>query len=157
MSIACNIRPVVSKDLSDLKTVIDANELFPSEMLDDIMSDYFSNDNSHEIWLTSTVENQPVAIAYCAPEKMTEGTWNLYLIAVHPNHQGQGIGTAMVSHTEQILAVQGERILLVETSGLDSFTKTRSFYQGCGYEEEARIREFYQAGEDKIVFRKSLI
>ena len=25
-----------------------------------------------------------------------------------------------------------------------------------GYDEEARIREFYQAGEDKVVFRKML-
>ncbi|MEM9508310.1 MAG: GNAT family N-acetyltransferase, partial [Cyanobacteria bacterium P01_E01_bin.35] len=30
------------------------------------------------------------------------------------------------------------------------------FYRKCGYEQEAQIREFYQAGEDKIIFRKSL-
>ena len=157
MSIARYIRPVVAKDLADLKTVIDASELFPSDMLEDMMSDYFSNDKSQEIWLTSTIEDRTVSIVYSAPEKMTEGTWNLYLIAVHPDYQGQGIGTAMVQHVEQMLSKQGERILLVETSGLDCFAKTRSFYQRCGYEEEARIREFYQAGEDKIVFRKSLI
>jgi len=157
MSIACNIRPVVAQDLAALKTVIDASELFPSDMLEDMMSGYLNNDKSQEIWLTNTVEERLVAIAYCAPEKMTEGTWNLYLITVHPNHQGQGIGTAMVHHVEQMLSKRGERILLAETSGLDSFAKTRSFYHRCGYEEEARIREFYQAGEDKIVFRKSLI
>ena len=44
----------------------------------------------------------------------------------------------------------------METSGLASFESTRKFYRKCGYEEEARIREFYQAGEDKIVFRKLL-
>ena len=87
---------------------------------------------------------------------MTEGTWNLYLIAVHPQHQGLGYGTSMMKYIEQLLSDRGERILLVETSGLDGFEKTRSFYRRCGYEEEARIREFYQAGEDKIVFRKSL-
>lgn len=55
-----------------------------------------------------------------------------------------------------MLAARGERVLLVETSGLASFERTRAFYRKCGYDEEARIREFYQAGEDKIVFRKSL-
>ena len=45
---------------------------------------------------------------------------------------------------------------LVETSGLPEFERARAFYRKCGYEEEARIREFYNAGEDKIVFRKAL-
>ncbi len=62
----------------------------------------------------------------------------------------------MLCHIEQKLAARGERILLVETSGLESFEGTREFYRKCGYEKEAQIREFYQAGEDKIVFRKSL-
>ena len=40
--------------------------------------------------------------------------------------------------------------------GLDEFERTRQFYRGLGYDEEARIREFYAAGEDKITYRKSL-
>ena len=157
MPISCDIRPVTAQDLAALKTVIDANELFPSQMLDEMVSGYLNHQESQEIWLTGTIDSRALAVAYCAPEKMTEGTWNLYLIAVHPEYQGQGIGTAMIEHVEQILATQGERILLVETSGLDDFAPTRSFYQQRGYEEEARIRDFYQAGEDKIVLRKSLL
>ncbi|MEM7756684.1 MAG: GNAT family N-acetyltransferase [Cyanobacteria bacterium P01_A01_bin.40] len=149
------IRPIKPDDLPALKTVIDANELFPSNMLDDMISDYFNNEDSHDYWFTYD-EDQPVAIAYCAPEKMTQGTWNLYLIAVHPNYQGSGRGTSMLQNIEQKLSSRGERILLVETSGLDSFNRTRAFYRQCGYEQEAQIREFYQAGEDKIIFRKSL-
>jgi len=157
MTLPYHIRPVIAEDLSSLKIVITANELFPSEMLDDMLSDYLSNEQSQEIWLSATVANKPIAITFCAPEKMTEGTWNLYLIAVHPEYQRQGIGTTIERHVEKTLTAQGERILLVETSGLASFAKTRKFYHRCGYQEEARIREFYQAGEDKIVFRKSLV
>lgn len=149
------IRPVKPEDLPALKTVIDANQLFPSAMLDEMISDYFSNENSNDFWLTYD-DGKPIAIAYCAPEKLTEGTWNLYLIAVHSDCQGKGIGTSMLHYIEQRLADCGERILLVETSGLTSFERTREFYRKCGYEKEARIREFYQAGEDKIVFRKLL-
>ena len=46
------IRPSRVDDLPALKTVIDANELFPSEMLDEMMSDYFDDQNSSELWLT---------------------------------------------------------------------------------------------------------
>jgi len=87
---------------------------------------------------------------------MTSGTWNLYLIAVHPLHQGKGCGGALVATLEAMLAARGERVLLVETSSLPEFERTRAFYVKHGYDEEARIREFYKAGEDKIVFRKAL-
>lgn len=156
MPINQNIRPITPNDVPILKKVIDANGLFPSDMLDDMISDYFDHDNSSDFWLTYE-DYEPVAIAYCAPEKMTEGTWNLYLIAVHPDYQGKGLGTSMVRYIEKMLTKRGERLLLVETSGLTQFDRTRAFYRQCGFDEEARIREFYQAGEDKIVFRKSLI
>lgn len=150
------IRAIAVEDVTALKGVIDANELFPSEMLDEMMAGYFDDLDSRDIWLTDEDEDGVVAIAYCAREKMTEGTWNLFLIAVHPKRQGQGRGTAMVNYIEKMLAEKGERLLLVETSGLPEFERTRAFYRQCGYEEEARIREFYQRGEDKIVFRKAL-
>jgi ribosomal protein S18 acetylase RimI-like enzyme len=150
-----NIRAVTLNDLPSLKVVIKANDLFPSDMLDEMISGYFNHKSGSEYWLTYE-ESKPVAIAYCAPEQMTEGTWNLYLIAVHPDYQGQGIGTSLLHYIEQMLISRGERILLIETSSLETFEDTREFYRKCGYNEEARIREFYQAGEDKIVFRKLL-
>ncbi len=149
------IRPITPEDLPALKAVIDRNELFPSDMLDEMISDYFNNKDSRDYWFTYD-DGKPVAIAYCAPEKMTEGTWNLYLIAVHPDRQGLGYGKSMLHHIEQRLAGCGERILLVETSSLESFERTQKFYLKCGYQKEAQIREFYQAGEDKIIFLKSL-
>jgi ribosomal protein S18 acetylase RimI-like enzyme len=149
------IRAVTLNDLPDLKAVIEANDLFPSEMLDDMISGYFNHKSGSEYWFTCE-DSKPVAISYCAPERMTEGTWNLHLIAVHPDYQGQGLGTSMLHYIEQILTARGERVMLVETSSLETFEGTRKFYRKCGYDEEARIREFYQAGEDKIVFRKSL-
>jgi ribosomal protein S18 acetylase RimI-like enzyme len=148
------IRPVTPGDTTALKAVIDASGLFPSDMLDEMLAGYFSGAEDQG-WLTDD-ESGPVGLAYFAPERMTVGTWNLYLIAMHPDRQGQGRGAALLRHVEQELAGRGERVLLVETSGLPAFERTRTFYRKCGYDEEARIRDFYQAGEDKIVFRKAL-
>jgi ribosomal protein S18 acetylase RimI-like enzyme len=47
-------------------------------------------------------------------------------------------------------------VLLVHTSGLPAFARTRAFYRRAGYAEEARIRAFYAAGEDEVVFWKAL-
>jgi ribosomal protein S18 acetylase RimI-like enzyme len=149
------IRAVAPGDVPALKSVIDATGLFPSEMLDGMLAGSFEGAGGEDLWLTID-ESQPVAVAYCAPERMTQGTWNLYLIAVHPDWQGRGWGTALLAHVEHGLAARGKRILLVETSGLPDFERTRAFYRRCGYDQEASIRDFYQAGEDKIVFRKVL-
>ena len=70
--------------------------------------------------------------------------------------QSRGVGATLVRHIESVLAARGERVLLVETSGLPEFERTRAFYLANGYDEEARIREFYAAGEDKVVFAKVL-
>jgi ribosomal protein S18 acetylase RimI-like enzyme len=149
------VRPLAPGDMPAVKAVIDTNGLFPSGLLDDMTAPYLADEGGEEFWLVYE-DGSPVAVAYCAPERMTAGTWNLLLIAVHPDRQGQGIGAALTSHVEGTLAARGGRILLVETSGLPDFERTRAVYRKLGYEEEARIREFYAAGEDKIIFRKAL-
>jgi ribosomal protein S18 acetylase RimI-like enzyme len=153
------IRPIAPDDTTALIALAEATGLFgphETEELALMLADHFSGEtNSHDIWITDD-DDGLVGVAYVAPERMTEGTWNLYLIAVHPDRQRQGRGAALLAHVEQMLAQRGERVLLVETSGLESFEYVRAFYRKSGYDEEARIREFYKAGEDKIVFRKAL-
>ena len=151
-----HIRPITSDDIPVLKNIIDANQLFPSELLDEMVVDFLNNTKSKDIWLTYD-DDKPEAIAFCAPEKMTEGTWNVYLIAVHPNKQGKGYGSALMKYIEKTLTENGERLLIVETSGLDAFEQTQKFYKKNDFIEEARIRDFYQAGDDKIIFWKSLV
>ncbi len=152
-----NIKKVKKQDLNALKAVIDTSELFPSELLEGMMEDYFNNLDSKDIWLTKEINEIPMAIAYCAPERLTDGTYNLYLIAVHKDFQGSGIGSELLNYVEYLLKSNGERVLLVETSGLPEFELTRKFYEKCNYNREAVIRDFYREGEDKVVFWKKLI
>jgi ribosomal protein S18 acetylase RimI-like enzyme len=153
------IRLTTPDDTIALIALAAASGLFDPNQTDDLaqmLDKHFSDkDENQDIWLTD-YDNEPVGIAYIAPERMTEGTWNLYLIAVHPDRQKQGRGKALLGYVEQMLIERGERILLVETAGTDDFEYVREFYRQNGYEEEARIREFYAAGVDKIVFRKAL-
>lgn len=149
------IRVVERSDLDALKAIIDATELFPSHLLDEMIAGYFGRNERREIWLTNS-EGSPKAIAFCAPEDMTEGTWNLLLIAVHPDKQHSGLGKALLANLETELLKRGARILLVETSGNLEFQAAWRFYERTGFSKEARIRDFYADGEDKLVFWKAL-
>jgi ribosomal protein S18 acetylase RimI-like enzyme len=151
------IRPTAPDDTSALIALAEASGLFEpnqTEELSQMLAQYFDGD-SPDFWITDD-DNGLVGVAYVAPERMTEGTWNLYLIAVHPGCQRQGRGKVLLAHVEQMLANRGERVLLVETSGTEDFEYVRAFYRKSGYTEEARIRDFYTAGVDKIVYLKSL-
>lgn len=150
-----SVRKVEENDLPWLKEVIDSSGLFPSDMLDDMISPYLENKNPDDIWLTLE-KDRPIAIVYCAPEKLTEGTYNLYLIAVMKSHQGVGVGRHLLRELENHLKQSNVRVLLVETSGNPEFALTRKFYVQNGYVLEASIRDFYKEGEDKIVFWKKL-
>src|SRR5574344_782634 len=83
------IRLVNRNDLDALKKVIDSNELFPSELLDEMIQPYFREWNNTEFWITYEENNTPNEVAYYETERMTVETYNLYLIAVPPHFQGK--------------------------------------------------------------------
>lgn len=65
-----SIRPTQTTDCDDLKLVLDSCELFPSELLDEMIYDYFNNPETEDIWFTATSEEVPVAVGYCKPRKI---------------------------------------------------------------------------------------
>jgi ribosomal protein S18 acetylase RimI-like enzyme len=152
------IRPTTPDDTAALIALAEAIGFTPNEIeeLRELLAGYFAGSLGRDHFWVTDDDGGPVGVAYYAPERMTDGTWNLYLIAVRPDLQGQGRGSALLRYVEQTLRAQGDRLLLVETSGLPDFERTRAFYRKCGYEQEARIRDFYKAGDDKIVYRKAL-
>lgn len=153
------IRPIAPDDTTALIALANATGLFEPNQLEELgemLSDYFDgNNDSNRFWIADD-DSGLVGVAYCETERMTDRTWNLQLIAIRPDRQGQGRGTALLRYVEQTLVERGGRMLLVETSGTPEFEYTRAFYRKCGYDEEARIRDFYTEGADKIVYRKAL-
>ncbi|MDJ0644204.1 MAG: GNAT family N-acetyltransferase [Erythrobacter sp.] len=149
------IRPLARDDLDRVGHIVDSNDMFPSEMLEEMAAAYFGGEDNTHRWIVFD-RHRVEGVAYFVPERMTDGCWNLLLIAVDPDAHGRGIGTALMQCVENVLRQEDARILLVETSGVPDFVRTRAFYDGLGYEREARIREYYAAGDDKIVFRKAL-
>lgn len=150
------IRNVTRADISDLKIVLDSSGLFPAEYLEGMIDDYFNNAETKDIWFTYMDDSTPVAIGYCVPEKLTDGTYNLLAIGVMKDPQRRGIATEMMDYIEQWLRQNGGRILIVETSTDDAQTAARNFYKKISYIQEAVIRDFWRNGEDKIVFWKRL-
>ncbi|TAG12796.1 MAG: N-acetyltransferase [Rhodobacterales bacterium] len=149
------IRPSVRADIPALQDVLAATGLFPAEMLPDMMGFWTAGDEG-SYWLTAEEGGKALGFCHARPEALTEGTWNMLAIAVHPQAQGRKLGSALVDALEKVLHKAGQRILLADTSGTAAFAQTREFYRKNGYAEEARIRDFWAEGDDKVTFRKTL-
>jgi ribosomal protein S18 acetylase RimI-like enzyme len=83
---------------------------------------------------------------------MTDGVFDLYWIAVDPAAQRGGVGRALLGAVEERVRELAGRLVLIETASKPSYAATRAFYQRAGYVELARIRDYYRAGDDKIVY-----
>lgn len=151
-----NIRSLQRSDLAQLKVVLDQTELFPSDMLPEMVRPFFEDSTSTDLWYVYEHDGEPVALLYCVQEKLTEGTWNVLALAVGPSLQNRGIGALLMKYIEQFLSDRHQSTLLVETSSLPEFDCTRKFYDRIGYNKEAVIRDFYTKGDHKVVFWKSL-
>lgn len=150
------IRKVRQADTPALKEVLDTLELFPSEMLDDMITDHFNNPDNQEFWFTAVENDKPISIGYCAPEQLADGTYNLLALGVHADIQSKGTGKQMMTYIEEELRQKEQRILIIETSSTEAFESSRKFYEGLGYTKEAVIRDFWEEGNDKVVYWKKL-
>lgn len=85
----------------------------------------------------------------------TEGTWDLYWLAVDPSAYRGGVASALVEEMERRLAGHA-RLISVDTSGRPDYGPTRAFYQARGYQAVARVPDFYAPGDDQVIFTKLL-
>ena len=153
------IRPVTPADSAAVAALAISSGLFPADasgFLDKMMADYFAANQAEGHLCVIDAEAESLGVVYYQPALATDRTWFLTMIAVRADRQGQGRGAALMEHIEQALRTGGQRLLLVETSGLPSFERTRAFYANLGYGQEARVRDYYAAGEDMVLFRKVL-
>lgn len=80
----------------------------------------------------------PPGASYGAPEPFADRPWNLYFLAVSPAAHRRGVGSVLVDHVVSTLT--------------DAYRRARNFYLARSFVEEARIREYYGPGDDKVVF-----
>ncbi len=96
------------------------------------------------------------AYACWGPVPITKGAYDLYWVATHPEARGRGFGRALMDYVERRAAERNGRLLVVETSSKASYEGTVAFFRRLGYAEVSRIADFYDVGDDRIIFVKRL-
>ena len=152
-----SIRPATEPYLAAIADIAETSGLFPGDMLPDMIALFLGQEALGHIWLVACQSDEILAFVYCEPERMTVSTSNILALATRKTHRSAGIGSQLVRELEDLCRVRGDRILLVETAGLPEFDRTRAFYTREEYKRIATLPDFYDSGEDKVVFMKRLI
>ncbi len=99
---------------------------------------------------------QTVGYTCYGPIALTAASFDLYWIAVDKTLHGRSIGRLLLERTEELIGQAGGRQVYIETSNRHQYAPTRGFYLRCGYDQEALLKDFYAAGDDKVIYVKTL-
>jgi ribosomal protein S18 acetylase RimI-like enzyme len=146
-------KPHITKILRDTPEfkpfeVVIAEELIDSYLDDPVGSGYHI--------LVAEVDSTVEGYICYGPTPLTEGTWDIYWVAVSREKQDQGIGSALMKSAEKEIVKAKGRLAIIETSSTPAYEKTRNFHTSQGYEIVARIPDFYAPGDDKLILQKRL-
>jgi GNAT superfamily N-acetyltransferase len=134
-------------------------EFKPSEVIvaEEIIDSYLGDPRWSGYHILVAELDSTIAGYICfGPTPLTEGTWDIYWMAVVQDRRRQGIGGVLLDSAEKNIREAEGRLSIIETSSLPSYASTRHFYNRHGYEIVACLPDFYAVGDDKVILQKRL-
>ena len=152
------IRPMLKRDKPALMALLHSLPQFkPAEVTvaEEVLDSYLANPAGSG-YNTLVAEDGLAINGYICygPTPLTEGTWDVYWMAVSAEKQGKGVGGALLAYAEDRIKEAKGRLIVIETSSQPGYQKTRRFYSNHGYEAIARLPDFYAPGDDKVILQK---
>jgi ribosomal protein S18 acetylase RimI-like enzyme len=125
------------------------------ELIDIVFKDKKQRD--YTVYCALNDQDKLLGYICYGPSPMTEGTFDLYWIAVDPEVQSQGVGSSLIGFLEERVGEMKGRMILAETASIGQYEKTLKFYVRRGFTEVARVPDYYYPGNDRITFCKRLV
>ena len=151
---------VVATDLAAVRSIISATGMFRPNEIDvavELVEERLQQGESTGYYFVfAEFAGEVVGYVCYGPIEVTLHSYDLYWIAVSPQHQGKQIGKQLLIAAEKVIASRGGKQIYIETSGREDYSATRRFYDRCGYSAEATIRDFYAPGDDKVIYVRRL-
>jgi ribosomal protein S18 acetylase RimI-like enzyme len=156
-----SIRRIAPEDREAIRGLLQGTEAFKAHEVDvamelvDIALAQPSEDDYRPFVLVE--EDGSVAAYACfGKNEMTAATYDLYWLATRADRMGRGHGRRIVAFVEEEIRKEGGRLLVIETSSKESYGETRAFYEKIGCTLAARLPNYYDEGDDKLIYLKSL-
>lgn len=151
------IRRALPEDREAIRSMIEGTKVFQPHEVDvamelvDAAPEEPAKEDYHPCVL---VEDDGTVVSYACFGKnpMTAATWDLYWLATRADRMGKGYGREIVRFVTGEVRRQGGRLLVIETSSKESYGGTRTFYDRIGCTLAAQIPDYYDRGDDKLIY-----
>ena len=154
------IRNLTEADRDPIHRILEETLMFTKdevavalELADEVI---FKKEQKDYIVHVAEVEGKTAGYICYGPTPVTVGTYDVYWIAVAPHIQKKGVGRKLLSHVEDEIASKNGKLIIIETSSQHKYEPTRNFYIRTHYIMEARIKDFYSEGDDRLIYVKRL-
>jgi len=155
------VRSLLERDRARLLSMLIRTRAFTSaeidvamELIDSVLNDPKQKD--YQIYCLADDQDQVIGYICYGSVPMTEGTFDLYWIAVDPDFQEKGAGSKLLTFLDEVVKSEGGRLILADTSTIPQYEKTQRFYMKNGFKEVARVPDYYYPGNDRVTFWKKL-
>ena len=107
-------------------------------------------------WLIAEVDGALVGYTCFDRIPLSKVSFDLYWIAVASDRRGTGVASELIARTAKFCKSKRGLWIFAETSSREAYAPARGFYLKSGFEELARFADFYEPGDDKLVYRLKL-
>lgn len=151
---------LISSDRNAIKTLLESTRVFYDFEIDvalEITDTFLINgEASGYYFYIAEQDGQVVGYINFGPTPCTRASWDIYWMAVKKDLQGHGLGTILMRMAEgKIEDMSGENIW-IETSSRPDYLPTRRFYLKTAYVQVSELSDFYDKGDNKVIFVKYL-
>lgn len=102
------------------------------------------------------IEGRTAAYGCYGEIPCTIKNYDLYWLAVDGYLRGKGLGKVLLEKIESDIKLHGGRGIYAETSNKAQYAPTVGFYESSGYQNIAVFEDFYDIGDDKVVYFKKI-
>ncbi len=155
------IRPIRAEDREAVRALIAGTGAFKPhevEVAMELVDAALSQPDQKDYLPFVLVEEDGTVVSYACfgKNEMTAATFDLYWLATRADRMGKGYGRRIVAFVEEEVRRRGGRLLVIETSSKESYGDTRAFYEKIGCILAAQLPDYYDRGDDKLIYLKSL-
>ena len=153
------IRALASADRQRVEAILNAVGNFNASEIKialELIDSTLANPQSPDYLIFVLEDDRRIVQGYVCfgPTPLTDYTYDFYWMAVDPRRQRRGFGRKLIGFVEQEVQRRGGKLLVLETSSMESYQRTVRIYRQRGYEQLVQIKDFYRKGDDKIIFVK---
>ena len=155
------IRPIEAGDREAIRALVAGTGAFKPHEVDvamelvEIALTQKGQEDYHP-YVLAEEDGTVVAYACFGKNPMTKATFDLYWIATRADRMGKGYGRAILAFVEEEVRRRGGKLLVIETSSQESYGTQRLFYEKTGCILAAQLPDYYDEGDDKLIYLKKI-